>query len=1134
MDLRFRVLGPFTAESGGRHIDLGGPRQRSVLARLVAARGQVVSVDRLIDDLYAEEVPPRALAALQAYVSNLRRAIEPDRAPRTPARVLVTAPPGYAVRLDADAVDVWVFESLIRRGGALLDEGDARTAAAVLAEALALWGGPAYQEFADLAWAAGEAVRVEELRMVAVERSAAAGLRLGLAVQVVPELERLVAEQPLREEAWRLLALALYRCGRQGDALGALRRARTALVDELGVDPGPALQRLETDILAQAAHLDEPRQAPPATIAADPAQPGPEPAAGPAGPVLEPIAEPAAEPFVGREGELARLSAIADQAAAGRFTIALVQGEPGAGKTALARTLGAGLAGRGWTVAWGRCPEAAGAPAAWPWAELLSDLTGRFAPEDRAALNPLLDEAGEAQGGDVAAARFRLHRAVGRYLAAVAGRAPLLLVLDDLHRADEETLALLGDLPADLAPARVLVVGTYRPSEEQETLRAGLAALARHDPHRLDLPGLAADGVAALVRAVCTREVTDETVRVIVARTGGNPFFVRETARLLDSEGVLVATSEVPCGVRDVIRRRVARLPASAQTVLRHAAVVGWESDVDVLIESGAGDEDTVIDAIESGLVTGLMLEPEAGRVRFTHGLIRDTLYEDISRLRRSRLHARVAEAIERKTPHETASLAYHFAQAATPETAARAVPYARMAAERAERGFAHRKAVTLWEQALDCFDRARLSDPRERLELVMRLVRAFALTGDLAQARAHRDHAILLARPLADPCLTARVIASFDVPTLWISRSHGAGAQELIEIIEQTLRELPAEETELRCRLLTTLAFELEGDPAERGYEASIEAVALAWDHGDPELLAMALNGRYVQAFRYGGLDERLEIGRMLLKLAARHGLVTVEMLAHLILMQVHCGRVEYDRADGHASAARELAERYDLPLPLALIGYYDGLRIGVTGDFARAEAVYGDACARMGQVGAWGGEVAMLGVAVFCHRLAQDRLHELADSLERLHSDPRWREFVAEPYALALARSGRLAEARQVAAARRPLRRGYFWHLMAAVRGLLGVELGDRARVEEAYQTLLPFKGVPVGAMTGAVQYLPTDQVLGDLALYRGEPETAREHHRDALAVAERAGSALWRDAALAALGEGGQPNTRRSSAA
>ncbi len=237
------MLGPVTAWRDGVVLALKGPRHRAVLARLIVARGRVVPVDSLVADLWT--VPPDgATSAVRTFVAALRRALEPDRPARTPAELLVTVGPGYALR--ATNVDAWRFEQALEKNSTLNE----------LDEALSLWRGPAYAEFADAPWAHGERSRLSELRLTAIERQAEARLALGLAADAVPALDAHVTEHPWREEAWRLLALALYRSGRQGDALAVLRNARTLLVEQLGVDPSPALQRLETDILNQADHLD--------------------------------------------------------------------------------------------------------------------------------------------------------------------------------------------------------------------------------------------------------------------------------------------------------------------------------------------------------------------------------------------------------------------------------------------------------------------------------------------------------------------------------------------------------------------------------------------------------------------------------------------------------------------------------------------------------------------------------------------------------------------------------------------------------------------------------------------------------------------------------------------------------------
>ncbi|RBQ17152.1 SARP family transcriptional regulator [Spongiactinospora rosea] len=249
----FGVLGPVVAERGGVALGLKGPRHRAVLARLIIARRRVVPVSGLVTDLW-DDPGPGAVGAVQTFVGALRRVLEPERPPRSPARLLVTEGPGYALRAAPGDVDAWRFEAAVADAAAL----PPAQALGRIEAALADWRGPAYAEFAQEEWTRAERSRLGELRLQAVERRAEARLALGLAADAVPDLDAHLTEHPWREGAWRLLALALYRTGRQGDALAVLRRARTVLADELGIDPGPELRRLHADILAQDPRLDRP------------------------------------------------------------------------------------------------------------------------------------------------------------------------------------------------------------------------------------------------------------------------------------------------------------------------------------------------------------------------------------------------------------------------------------------------------------------------------------------------------------------------------------------------------------------------------------------------------------------------------------------------------------------------------------------------------------------------------------------------------------------------------------------------------------------------------------------------------------------------------------------------------------
>src|SRR6516164_8327509 len=300
--LHFAVLGSFRVDRDGRDLDPGPRMQRALLAILVVEAGHVVPVDRLLDLLWRDEPPAAAIASVQAYVSQLRRVLEPGRPARAPAQMLVTQDPGYVLRIGDDQVDALRFQALAKKAHNDLAGGRAAAAAAGLEEALALWRGEPLAEFAGEPWAVPVVARLTEAHDLAVEDRIDAWLALGRHAEATAELEAMVQARPLRERRWGQLIVATYRCGRQADALRAYQRCRTVLAGELGLEPGAELRRLEAAVLAQDPSLD---WHPAAAAAPAPAPPVP---AGARHAGAQPTAgEPPAPSLVGRGAELAHL-----------------------------------------------------------------------------------------------------------------------------------------------------------------------------------------------------------------------------------------------------------------------------------------------------------------------------------------------------------------------------------------------------------------------------------------------------------------------------------------------------------------------------------------------------------------------------------------------------------------------------------------------------------------------------------------------------------------------------------------------------------------------------------------------------------------------------------------------------------
>ncbi|NHC13234.1 BTAD domain-containing putative transcriptional regulator [Motilibacter deserti] len=650
--LRLRLLGGVGATRDGAELDLGGRRQRAVLALLALARGGVVPADRLIDLVWGEEPPPSASGGLQAYVSHLRRQLQPGRSPRDPDAVLVSSPPGYALRLPPDAVDAWLLERLVREGTSLA-ASDPAAAVATLSSALALWRGPALAEYAGEPWADGEAARLAELRSVAREQLLTARLQAGEAALLVPELEALVAEEPLREERWRLLVLALYRASRQADALAALRRARAVLAEELGVDPGPVLRGLEAEVLAQSPGL-----AAPAAPQARPAARQQVTAGHASVPEQQRTAPRApAEQLLERARELAVLEGALQDVREGAGRLVVIEGPAGIGKTRLmaetrrrAGELGAAtLLARGSELE----REFAFGVARQLFEARLADPASRERALAGAAATAGTVFDGLAEAGPVTAdASFAaLH---GLYWLAVnlTADGPLVLAVDDLQWCDAGSLRFLAYLARRLEGLPLLVVATLRTGErhaEQALLGeiTGDAAAIAVRPR-----ALTPDGTRDLVRRRLSPDADDAFCAVCHSTTSGNPLLLRQLLGALEADAVRPDAAHADVvraigsrAVSSMVLLRLSRQPGPALAVARALAVLGDGASLPA-VAALAGLPEAETAAVAAGLARTEILraEPPLG---FVHPLVRDAVYGDLPPGERELHHERAARALE-------------------------------------------------------------------------------------------------------------------------------------------------------------------------------------------------------------------------------------------------------------------------------------------------------------------------------------------------------------------------------------------------------------------------------------------------------------------------------------------------------
>lgn len=1080
------MLGGLAVRVDGVPADLGGPKPQALLALLVAAEGRPVSVPHLVDQVWGEDPPARAEASLQSYVARLRKELEPARRARATTDRLRTHPGGYSLAVDPADVDARRFADLVRRARADRDE-------ALFDEALALWRGEPYAGLTGTCPSlAAEAVRLTELRLSALEDLWR--LRLDRAHPDAPaELEQLVRLHPSRERLWGLLALAQYRAARQADALDTLRRARAHLAEELGIDPGADLRQLEAAVLRQDPALD---------VAA------PAPGAAPSAAGAE---QPAPAGLVGRDAELAEVDRALAEAGTGRGRVVLVLGEPGIGKTrfteaVLARAAAAGArTGRG---AW----EPDGSPPLEGWTAAARAALGRP--------GVLAPTPGESR--DAAAESYRLAEAL---LAEVAGGPPVVLVLDDVHWADADSLRLVRRVAARLATVSLVLVVALRPAagDTPAPVVDLLGALARLDPLRLELAGLDAEAVVAAVGTSTGIALPAGVAEELVARTNGNPFFVTEVVRLLAAEDALTdpaapAWRTVPRGVRDVVRQRLAELTPPTARVLAVAAVAGRAFDLPV-VEQAAGRSGAEVDeALESALALGLVEEAGPGHYRFPHALVRDAVYGTLSAPARARAHADVAAALEdwhaSRVADHAAELAEHY-RLAGPAHARSAWSLARRAAEAAAAGSAHDEARRLFALARELQGHDAAATDEEREAVTLGLARALRRLGRPLEAWPLLAAAGAAALRRSGPRHAAEVLLEITEGAVWGWRMRGQVDEAAIALWESLLDAADGELTPgQRARVQAALTIEYLYAPGTTGRSTELLDAAVAATRG-PDLTdrerAAVLHLTTATLTRPGLLHRRAAVVDELVTLATRAGdeAALAYALTQRAAVRGELGRI--DDAESDLLRASRLAERHAFPQVLLIAGWGVASLKQARGDLAGAEA-------DVVRLDRFGQTLAMAGVGIaLAQRVtmywAEGRLAELEPAL-RQAAEYQPGE-MRDAHALALVESGRAAEARLLLGAwpeQLPVNPDYLWMSLTVLRAWVWLELheaglaGDDVLADlrgqlEPYADLFAVGGMSalfLGSVAHTLARLAAAQ--GDLAAARRHAESAVHRHRAA----------------------------------
>ncbi|MEK6323100.1 MAG: protein kinase [Acidobacteriota bacterium] len=843
--------------------------------------------------------------------------------------------------------------------------------------------------------------------------------------------------------------------------------------------------------------------------------------------------------FIGREQETKELRVALNETLLGKGHLFMLVGEPGSGKTRMTEQLATYARLCNAQVLTGSCYEGEGAPAFWPWLQIVRSFAQEREPQTLLSImgpgaadiaqvvleiKEQLPDLPPPPSLEPEQARFRLFDSVTTFLKNASRRQPLVIILDDLHWADKPSLLLLQFLARELKDACILVIGTYRDIElgRQHPLSQTLGELSRQGlSARITLRGLTEQDVARFIEMTTGIEPPEHLVRTVYQQTEGNPFFLSEIVRLLVVEGQLEhpqsrtsSSTRIPEGVREVIGRRLDQLSDECNRILTIASVIGREFSLDALEPLSDISGDQVLELLDEAMAARVINEtPEViGHYSFVHALIRETLYDEISIARRVRLHRRIGEVLEKLYSNSLEAhlteLAYHFFQASPAGNSDKAIDYAIRAAKQANSLLAYEEAAGHYEHGLAVLELQDDVNEEQRLELLLSLGDAQKKAGNIAKARESFEQAADLAAKLRAPEQLAR--AALGIGTS-LSPAIGKVDEVQLRLLNEALGALGEQDSSLRSMVLAHLSVANYYSPELRG-PLSQQAVEMARRVGDPMAQMVALYSRHTALATTVDIEEKLALATEILRIAEQIGdkerMLRAYYLRILDLLELGDPRVD-DEIEAYTQVAKDLRQ----PLYLWHTPFFRGSRALMEGRFQECERLAREALA-IGQRAQDVIAPLFFEVLMSVLRIMQGQLEDREEAIKRFIENypkiPSQRAPLANLYCRLGRREEAQAELEQMAADDFGcLPRDGSWLVTLASLSKVCSYLGDARRAAKLYELLLPYAGRQVVTGSAAVACGSVSRFLGVLATTLSHWEEAVRHFEDALQMEARIGA-------------------------